>query len=103
VLPVYLKSIKKLCEYGFKITEENIEDILSINEDSFEKMKEVLLKEVTEKIWEDLNEEYKEIIKYIDIEKFIQNRKEKYNIIIGSKAYKEIIDLLKNKREEFYD
>jgi len=34
---VYLKSIKKLCEYGFKITEENIETILLINEDSFEK------------------------------------------------------------------
>jgi len=100
---VYLKSIKRLCEYGFKITEENIETILLINEDSFEKMKEAVLKEVIEKIWEDLNEEYKEMSKYIDIEKFIQNRKEKYNIIIGSKAYKEIIDLLKNKREEFYD
>ena len=67
------------------------------------KMKEAVLKEVTEKIWEDLNKEYKGIIKYIDIEKFIQNRKEKYNIIVGSKAYTKIIDLLENKREELYD
>jgi len=66
-------------------------------------MKEAVLKEVTEKIWEDLNKEYKGIIKYIDIEKFIQNRKEKYNIIVGSKAYTKIIDLLENKREELYD
>ncbi len=96
---------KELIEYGFDLYDN---DKRKIAESIYKgvptkEIKKGLIEDVAEKVWIDLNEEYKfysSVVAYINIEKFIENREKEYKV--KGQAYKDVVKFLEDKKERLY-